>query len=52
MPNANTVSASAITFTVPFADNYDPSRSGWLSTDPVNYRRVRYYMQGTDLQLS
>lgn len=49
MPNANSINASELTLTVPFGDNYDPSRSGWSSTDPSNYRRIRYYMKGAAL---
>lgn len=49
LPNANAMTASTLTFTLPSPDHYDPSLTGWSATDSSNYRRIRYYTQGADL---
>ena len=48
-PNANQPNNSSIIFTEPNPNNYNPSLAGWNSASPINYQKVRYYIQGSQM---
>jgi hypothetical protein len=46
LPNEHQTVSSELVFTEPDPEFYDPLAPGWDETDPRNYRRVRYYVEG------